>query len=135
MSLSPFDSDSEDYVWFGRRLLIYLSVWFLAVLVCEVFLRPEGFSETSLTPFQQRIRWPLYAPLMAVVGLAQSVTWPTFPGALAITVAAVCLILQAIVSLTRSRSRSLVALTCVQALLLTVAVVYLVRLSKLPTGG
>jgi len=134
MSHPQLDTVSEHRVRFSRRLLTYFAVWFLAVLAFGVFLQPEGLTETDLTPFQQRIRLPLYTPLMAVAGLAQSVTWPTFPSSSALDAAAACFVLHAIVALTRSRRSSLIAFTCAQALLLTVAVVYYVRQSQLPTG-
>ena len=135
MSQSQFDAAPEHRVRFSRRLLIYAAVWLLAVLAFELFLQPEGLTETDLSPIQQRIRLPLYSPLMAVVGLAQSVTWPTFPSSSALDVSAACFVVHAIAALTRSRRGSVIALTCAQTLLLTVAVIYYVRQSQLPTGG
>jgi len=126
---------SGHRIRFSGRLLIYIAVWLLAVLAFEVFLQPEGLTETDLTPFQQRIRLPLYTPLMAVLGLAQSVTWPAIPTPFDLCGAAACFGLHAIAALTRSRRSSLIAFTCVQALLLTASVVYYVRLCRLPSGG
>lgn len=119
---------------FRRRLVIYLAIWFVTALAFEIFLQPEGLTETDLTPFQQRIRMPIYVPLMTVVGLAQSVTWPTFPGTSALDVAAACLALHAVVALSLAHRGSFLALATVQALLLTVAIVYFVRQSHLPSG-
>ena len=118
-----------------KRLLIYLAVWALSALAFQVFLQPMGLTETDLTPTEQRIRWPLYTPLMALVGLAQSFTWPASPGAFAGLGAFACFAVHAVVALSRTRCGSLAGLFCIQTLLLAVAVIYYVRHSHLPTGG
>jgi len=124
----------QHRVGFRHRMLIYFAVWLLAVLAIQVFLRPMGLTETALTPIQQRIRWPLYTPFMAVIGLAQAVTWPASPQALAGIAAVTIFALHALLMLTRTRRYSFVVLAVVQVLLLAVAVIYYVRWSELPTG-
>lgn len=125
----------KDRIRFGRRLLVYLAVWLLAAFAFQVFLKPEGLTETDLSSLQQRISRLLHTPVMAVLGLAQSVTWPGIPGATGGFAAAACFVSQAILTLTRARRRPFIALMLVQALLLTVAVVHFVRQSRLPSGG
>lgn len=122
------------HVRFRRRLFIYIALWLLAALAFQVFLRPLGLTETDLTPIQQRIRWPLYTPLMAVIGLAQAGTWPANPQAIAGIAAAAVFVLHAVSMLTRARPRSLIALAAAHALLLALAVIYYVRWSQLPSG-
>jgi hypothetical protein len=119
---------------FKRRLVTYLAIWLVAALAFEILLQPEGLTETDLTPFQQRIRMPVYVPLMAVIGLAQSVTWPTFPDSSALDVAAACLVLHAVVALSLARRGSFLALATIQTLLLTIAVIYFIHHSHLPSG-
>ena len=122
-------------VRFRSRLLIYFTGWLLAALAIQIFLEPEGLTVTHLTPIEQRISWPFYTPFMAVVGLAQAVTWPDFPQATAGLAAATCFVLHAIIALACGRRSSFIALTAAQALLLTIAVIYFVRQSQLPSGG
>ena len=135
MNTPQTDAGPEQRVSFSRRLLIYFAVWLLAALAFQFFLHPMGLTETALTPIQQRISWPVYTPLMIVVGLAHAVTWPDFPQAWVGFAAAAFLVFHAILALTRARRSSFVALTSAQALLLTVAVIYFVRQSQLPSGG
>ena len=122
------------HVRFRHRLFIHIALWLLAALAFQVFLRPLGLTETDLTPIQQRIRWPLYTPLMAVIGLAQAGTWPANPPALAGMAAAAVFVLHAILMLTRARPRSLIALAVAHALLLALAIIYYVRWPQLPSG-
>jgi hypothetical protein len=135
VSFPQTDAGPDRRVSFSRRLRIYFAVWLLTALAFQVFLQPEGLTVTDLTPIQQRIRWPFYTPVMAVVGLAQAFTWPAFPQASAGFAAAGGLVLHAMFALTRARRSSFIALTSAQALLLTVAVIYFVRQSQLPRGG
>jgi uncharacterized membrane protein len=128
-------SVSAQRVSLRKRLLIYLAVWALSGLAFQVFLQPMGLTETHLTPTEQRVRWPIYTPLMALVGLAQSFTWPASPGTSAGFAAFACFAVHAVVALTRTRWSSVAGLFCIQTLLLAVAVIYFVRHSQLPTGG
>ncbi len=135
MNHPQVDAGPEHSVSFSRRLLIYFAVWLLAALAFQFFLQPIGLTETALTPIQQRIRWPIYTPLMIVAGLAHAVTWSDFPQAWVGFAVAALLVLHAILALTRARRSSFVVLISTQALLLTFAVIYFVRLSELPSGG
>jgi hypothetical protein len=56
------------------RLAIYLAVWILAVLAFELFLRVEGRTENFLSPAEQRLRWPLFTPVMVIFGVMHSVS-------------------------------------------------------------
>ena len=119
---------------FSKRLLMYLTVWVIGSLAFQAFLRPDGLTETDLSEAQQRLRWPLYTPIMVVFGLAQSATWPAFPGSMAMAVAVIVLLLLAVVVLACARPRAFAALLGVHSLTLAVAVVYFVRYSRLPSG-
>lgn len=110
MRLPQIDAHPQRRVRFRSRLLIYFALWLLAALAFQIFLQPQGLTETHLTPIQQRISWPLYTPFMSVVGLAQAVTWPDFPKALAVFVAAVCFALHAILALACARRSWYIAL-------------------------
>ena len=133
--LTRFSAVPENRVRFSTRLLIYVAMWLFAALVFQAFLQPAGLSETELTPIQQRLLWPLYTPVMAVVGLAQAGTWPVFPSALAILAGGACFAVHGIIALSRKQWSSIVALAGVHALLLAIAVIYFVRQAQLPTGG
>lgn len=117
------------------RLAVYFSVWVLVAVAFQVFLQPEGPTESSFSPLQQRLIWPLYTPLMAVIGLAQAATWPKHWPDWAPWVVVIGLAIHGVVTLTRSRRSTFLIFTGVQVLVLTVAVVYFVRQSYLPTGG
>lgn len=134
-SRSPFAAAPKRGVPLRTRVLVYFSVWPLAVLAIQIFLPPEGPSETDLTAIQQRLLWPLYTLLMVVVGLARAATWPgRFPDWVGWAVVT-GLAFHFIVAATRSRRSSFVAVTCFQVLVLAVGVIYFVRQSFLPTGG
>ena len=134
-SRSPFAATPEPGVRLRTRFLVYFSVWLLAVLAIQIFLPPEGPSETDRTAIHQRLLWPFYTPLMVVVGLARAATWPSrFPDWLPWAIVT-GLAVHFIVAATRSRRSSFVAVTCFQVLVLAVGVIYFVRQSFLPTGG
>ena len=135
MSPSPLAANPGQGIQLRTRVLVYFSVWLLAVLTIQIFLPPEGPSETDRTAIQQRLLWPLYTPLMVVVGLARAATWPSrFPDWLPWAVVT-GLAFHFIVAATRSRRSSFVAVTCFQVLVLAVGVIYFVRQSFLPKGG
>src|SRR6187401_283957 len=102
-SLPQIDATPECCVRLRHRLLIYFAVWLLAALAFQIFLQPLGLTETDLTPIEERIRWPLYTPIMAVFGLAEAATWPRSPQALAGISALAAFVLHAVVALTRVR--------------------------------
>jgi len=135
MSPSPLAANPGQGIQLRTRVLVYFSVWLLAVLTIQIFLPPEGPSETDRPAIQQRFLWPLYTPLMVVVGLAQAATWPgRFPDWVGWTILS-GLAVHFIVAATRSRRSSFVAVTCFQVLVLAVGVISFVRQSYLPTGG
>jgi len=134
-SLSHFDAAPEQRVRLGTRFLVYFSVWLFAALAFQIFLRPEGPTESDLSPIQQRLLWPLYAPLMVVVGLVHAVTGSSrFPDWAPWAVVA-GFVVHFIIALTRVRRSSFVAFISIQVLFLAIAVIYFVRQSYLPTGG
>jgi hypothetical protein len=126
---------SERRVRVGTRLLIYIAMWLLAALAFQLVLQPDGLTETDLSPIQQRVRWPLYTPIMAAVGLAQAFTWPDFPGSTAFWVAVACFAVHAAVALTRSHYIAFIALSLAQAFLFVIAVIFFFRHTQLPTAG
>ncbi len=133
--LTQFDALTEPRTWFTARLAVYFGVWLLALLALQIFLQPEGATESSFTATQQRLLWLPYTPLMVVVGLAQAATWPgSFPNWAPWMVVGV-LVGHALVALTRVRRSSFVVLIGVQVVLFGVAVFYFVRQAQLPTGG
>jgi hypothetical protein len=134
-SLPEFDSTPERGIRFSARLLAYCGVWLLVALAFQFVLPPDGLTETDLSPIQQRIRWPLYTPIMAAVGLAQAATWPDFPGSLAVTIATAVFVVHAVAALTRSSRPAFVGLIFAQAVLLGIAVIYFIRHTQLPTTG
>lgn len=135
IGLLQTDAGAERRVSFSRRLLIYGAVWLLAALAFQVFLQPEGLTETSLAPMQQRIRWPLYTPLMAMVGLSYAVSWPDSPREDVGLAAGAGLVLHGILALACARRSRFIAFTLAQTLLLTVAVIYFIRQTQLPGDG
>jgi hypothetical protein len=134
-SVSPFDVPPEHRVRLSTRVLVYFSTWILVALAFQILLRPEGPTETDFSPLQQRLLWPLYAPLMVVVGLVQAATgsarFPNWAPWLVVAGFAV----HFIIALTRVRRSSFVALIAIQVPFLVIAVIYFVRQSYLPTGG
>ena len=125
----------ERSVLFRTRALAYFALWFLAAISFEIYLRPEGVTETDLSETQQRWIWLPYTPIFIAVGLAYA-TWPSDPNALLILLAFMGLAAHAILALILVHRRSsFIALICVQVLLLTVGVIYFLRFSRLPSGG
>lgn len=119
---------------FTQRIAVYLGLWLLAVIAFEIWLTPEGMTETHLTEAQQRIQWPLYTPLMVVVGIVE----PFSPsGDLTSNGGwiAVVFLVHAVVMLTSKRLPVFAGLACVQLALLAIGVVNFIRLSQLPSGG
>ena len=120
----------------GARVAVYLAVWLLAVLAIEVFLIPDSPTESHLTPLEQRLIWPLYTPLMVLVGLEQAVAWAGGEFEMVrFAVIAVSLAAQGIIALAISRRDWFFACTLLQVALLSVGVVYFIHLSRLPSGG
>jgi len=133
--LPPFETPREPRVRLSTRLLVYFSSWLLVAVAFQPFLQPEGPTESALSPTQQRLLWPLYTPLMVVVGLVQVVTGPGhFPG-WAPWVVVAGLAVHFIMAMTRARRLSFAAFTGIQILVLAVGVLYFVRQSHLPSGG
>ena len=118
----------------GQRLFWYVAVWLFTVLAFQIFLTPEGLTETNLSEMEQRIRWPLYTPIMVVIGFAEAFTWPTDFTAVAFVGAFACLVAHAITMLTRVHFRPFVLMLCIQTVLLAIAVIYFIRFSQLPGG-
>ena len=116
-------------------MITCLSGWILAAVAFQIFLQPLGLTETSLTPLQQRMQWPLLTPIMVIVGLAQASTWPAAPHAFVGISVAVGIVFHAIAALTISRLKSFIVLMFVQMGFLTVAVICFVRWSQTPSGG
>ena len=67
-------AEPENNVRFSTRILIYFAVWMVAVLAFEIGLEPEGLTETTLTPLQQRLELLIYAPVMVLAGLAEAIS-------------------------------------------------------------
>ena len=128
------DTASRCGVRFRMRFLIYLAVWLLAAVAFEIFLRPEGLTETHLTPLQQRLLWPLYTPLLVFFGLAQAVSTPRDIPQSFFWVVVALLVAHAALTLSRNRPIVFAALIGVQALTLAVAVTCFIHFSRLPHG-
>lgn len=77
----------------------------------------------------------MYAPIMAVAGLAQAATWPASAGTSNAVAAVTAFAIHAALMLRCDGRRHLLMLTTAQALLLAIAVTYYVRWSELPTGA
>ena len=118
-----------------QRLFWYIAVWVLAALAFQLFLRPEGLTETNLPEVQQRLSWPFYTPFMVTIGLAEVFTWPQTFNTVALLGSAVCLLVHAVITFTRVYARSFLVMICIQVVLLGIAVFYFVRFSQLPSGG
>ena len=132
MSVTRYDSAPESCVSFRTRFLAYFVVWFLAILALEVFLEPEGHAQTDLTVIQQRLRWPLQAPVAALIGLAHAFSWA---GGVSGLLAFVCIATLGIAALAYGRRASFVVLISLNALMLFIAIIYYIRWSRLPSGG
>ena len=134
--MSPIQSDSamKGRVLFSTVLLVYVAIWIFSIIALQIFLKIEGSTETHLSPTQQRISWVFQSPLMIVMGITRALTWPGEPTVPDLFIA-VGLVVHAIMMLACARRSSFIALTCVQAVLLTVGAIYFVRLSRLPSGG
>src|SRR5215218_10227701 len=114
MSFSHIDPVPQHQVRFSRRLAIYLSVWLLAALALEVFLRPEGLTETSASPLEQRLWLPIYTPLMVILGLAQAATWPRDHFAhWAVAAAFICFLVHGIFTLRAGKRAWFLVLACI----------------------
>ncbi|CAN5724215.1 hypothetical protein BH11VER1_BH11VER1_21350 [soil metagenome] len=133
-SMQP-NSVFEQRFRFKTRLFIYLAIWLLAAMAFQFFLPPEGATVTELTPFQQRIRWPLYTPIYLLVGLAQSFAWPERISSWAGVAATLCFLFHAVLTLTLSRRFAFLIMCGLQVVLVVVSVVYFIRFSQLPSGG
>ncbi len=124
----------EYRIRFRVRLAIYLCVWLLAVLAFEGFLRPEGLTETHLSPLQQRLQWPLYTPLMVFFGLGQALSTPSDTPQFYFWICLILFLAHAALSLTRTHLASFSILIGVQTATIAVAVSYFIHFSRLPTG-
>jgi hypothetical protein len=135
-TLSPTESDSvpKNRIRFRTRLLGYLAVWLLAALAFEAFLRPQGFTETHLTPLQQRLQWPLATPLMVFFGLAQALTIPRDIPQSFFWLCVTVFLAHAIMVLRCTQFPMFATLMGLQALTLAVGVAYFVHFSRLPDG-
>jgi hypothetical protein len=118
--------------------IAYIAIWLLTAVAFEVFMQPDGMTETDLTSTQQRIRWPLYTPLMALLGLARAFTWPWHPlyhsppdsalvpaflASIGFLLALGCL------TITRRHLWSLVTMLCFHAAILSVSVIFYLRMT------
>jgi hypothetical protein len=130
---------SERSVRFRTRCFAYAAIWLLAGLAFWVFVGPDGPTETNLTQFQQLVRLPLELPLIAWLGLARASAsiWPQYPvigpapfARSAVGLASVaCFITVAVLTLTRRRLHPLVAMLCLHAAILSVSLIFYVRLA------
>ena len=123
----------------GARCIAFALLWSLAILAFEIFLMPEGLTETDLSAFQQRVSWPLYTPVMASLGLARALVSPwyksyhtlnspfIFAGFL---IAAGCFLVISISIFLCRNWRYLVLLVSLHGMALTFAVVYYMRIIK-----
>lgn len=116
------------------RLLGYGAVWLLAALAIQLFLRPEGLTETNLNEAQQRALWLLYTPVMATIGLADALQRVSRLADWSPLVIAICFALHALVILTQSRPRFFAIMIFVQIVLLSLAIMSFIHLSRLPAG-
>jgi hypothetical protein len=134
-SRSDFDSSSKQIVRLVTRVCVYFFIWLLAAIAFQIFLHPQGTTETDLTLLEQRLAWAISTPLMVVIGLSQAVMWPhQFTDGL-FGVVVTGMLLHILVTFTSSRRLLFIGLTCIQILFLVTAVVYFFRYSNLPTGG
>lgn len=129
---------------FSRRFAAYLAVWILAAVAFEVLLKPEGLTETDLTEFQQRLRWPLHTPLMVLLGIWQAIGWSiTSFGAVRGDFAAACvglagflwLLAVAALVLKRNRLPTFASMLVVHAVTVGIGVFFFLQLAREPSGG
>ena len=126
------DAHSRSRVRFGARIIPYGGIW-LAAAFANSLLADGDFTG------YERFIGALLTPVAAVFGLAMALTGrpteisdlPIWPVALAAGLFGV----HAVITLTRTRPTSLAVMLGIQVVLLSVAAIYLVRLSKLPSGG
>jgi hypothetical protein len=117
------------------RVIAFFALWILAAVAFEIFLAPEGSTVTDKSELHQRLTLPLWTPLLAAFGLAQAATWPhSFP-AWAVFAPGCYFCVQAVSCLVFSRRSVFASLCSLQVVMLTIAVVYFVRFSRLPSGG
>jgi hypothetical protein len=117
------------------RLLIYLAVWLLAALAFEALLRPQGFTETHLTPLQQRLQWLFATPLMVFFGLAQALLTPRDIPQSFFWLCVTVFLAHAIMVLRRTQLPMFATLIGLQALTLAGGVAYFIHFSRLPDGS
>lgn len=117
------------------RLLGYAAVWLLAALAVQLFLRPEGLTETSLNEAQQRALWLLYTPVMATIGLSHALERVRNLADWVPVIIVICFVLHAIVTLIQSRTRSFAIMLLIQIVVLSLAITSFIDLSRLPAGG
>jgi hypothetical protein len=127
-SQPPLSASTHSGVRLGGRILTYVAVWLFAALI--IVLIPDSDFTTS-----EQLMSAVCAPLVAVFGLALIVTYPAQPSALTSALAAMLLVAHAIITLTRTRRQPFTAMIGLQLLTLTIAAFYLVRFSRLPSGG
>ena len=116
------------------RLSGYGAVWLLAALAIQLFLKPEGLTETNLYEAQQRALWLLYTPVMASIGLADVLERVSRLADWAPLIIVICFVLHALVTLTRSRARSFAIMLLIQIVFLSLAITNFIQLSRLPAG-
>jgi len=128
------DSRSSAYISPVQRLVWYGALWVLAAIAIQVFLKPEGLTETNLSEIQQRIRWPFYTPLMVAMGLAAAFARSAVYNGWAISTALSCFVIHGFITLTRTSARSFALMILIHAALLGVAVICFLRFARMPTG-
>ena len=130
-----------SHIGVRQRVIAYLVLWLIAAIAIQIFLKPEGLTETDLSPFQQRIRWPIYTPLMIALGLGRVITLPLLPllhwsnEMLTFWIAFVGLAVIGIITLTRRSRQVFVVMLCVNAVLLAISVFFFLQIAAIPSGG
>ena len=130
-----------SHIGVRQRVIAYLVLWLIAAIAIQIFLKPEGLTETDLSPFQQRIRWPIYTPLMIALGLGRVITLPLLPllhwsnEMLTFWIAFVGLAVIGIITLTRRSRQVFVDMLCVNAVLLAISVFFFLQIAAIPSGG
>lgn len=123
------------HISFARRFLYYGITWLLAVIAFQIFLRPEGPTETDVSAFEQRLWLPFYTPVIVFIGFTRAVAGISHSGAWSIVISLVCLIGVGITTLTQSRCRPFMLMVGIHSVLLVIGVLYAIRVSRLPGDG
>jgi len=127
----PFFERRFTFPW---RLLFYLIPWLGAAVAIWICCGPESPNETDLSPLQQALALPFWAPLLAILGIGYLV-FGEDGGLLAGGLVALVFLTHAGFALSRRSVAALMGLFVLQVILAGIGVGGLVHLSRLPSGG